>query len=101
MSNELERGIQIKSDNGIVYLPDTATAEEIRQAVSVQVIDDTKPKEMTVTINQYYDKMTIDHAHYDSLLRTDLQRGKTHTKKPHKPNTGFKLGSYVYKSKRK
>ena len=100
MSNELERGIQIKSDNGIVYLPDTATAEEIRQAVSVQVIDDTKPKEMTVTINQYYDKMSVN-SEFHNIIRDGQLRGKTKLKKDHKPNTGFKLGSYTYKSKRK
>lgn len=40
-------------------------------------------------VNQYYNSATYP-----------MKSDGTYTK-PHKPNTGFKLGSYTYKSKRK
>ena len=42
---------------------------------------------------------TISEFH--NIIRDGQLRGKTKLKKDHKPNTGFKLGSYTYKSKRK
>lgn len=84
MCNELERGIQIKSDNGTVYLPSDATAKEINELAKI---------EMGKQISK---AKSIPFALYTPTI-VDL--GGTYTK-PKKPNTGLRLGSYVYKSKK-
>jgi len=162
MSNEQQRGIQIKSDNGIVYLPSDATAEEINELAKIEMgkqMEKMKPIAVEVTEHQpielkkgepipfdlmvaveklskwvltqpspldasfdasfhqsinmiakrlNYTVDTVERAYksvfnYNMPMVNYYENSVTyplHTK-PKKPNTGLKLGSYVYKSKRK
>ena len=97
MSNEQQRCIHITTANGVVVIPEDSTAEEIGNAIKgkIHVIAPIKYE----LHNYYEDKTEIANSKFYNTIREGELRGKSHHKKHHKPNKGFSLGSYKFKSR--
>lgn len=96
--NEQQRGIHITTANNVVVIPENYTAEECNTAIKNEMRNIQVPEPIKYELHDH--NFTKTYPFPTELTNPHKSvRGKSHHKKHHKPNKGFSLGSYKYKSR--